>query len=104
LAGDKTMKKLLLIVTAMAFLATGCKTLNGAKQGIFGGVPAVENEKGNIPEKSYPDTEVTTKYAFGYLSGLHIALAVGLFVVNPIAGGAYLGANAIYGAARNIGD
>jgi hypothetical protein len=93
------MKNSVLILTIVAFLATGCSTLRGGLVGITSGVSGVENKRGNNIEFA-PEEEVTPKYFAGYLSGLHVALTVGLFVVNPIAGGAYLGANAIYGAGR----
>jgi len=95
------MKKLLLTVTALAFLSTGCSTIKGTGIGVAGGVSAVEQQKGNISDKvNFDNPVLDAKFSFGYLSGLHVALAVGLFIVNPIAGGAYLGANAIYGAGR----
>jgi|WetSurMetagenome_2_1015567.scaffolds.fasta_scaffold240888_3 hypothetical protein len=93
------MRKLILTMTAVSFLAAGCSTFHGAVVGITSGVSGVENKKGNVIEFA-PTNEITPKYLSGYLSGLHVALTVGLFVVNPIIGGAYLGANAIYGAGR----
>lgn len=82
-------------------LVQGCATIKGAAIGIVGGVPTVEQQKGNLKDSiDLENPALDHKFLFGYAGGLHVALTVGLFMVNPIIGGAYLGANAIYGAGR----
>ena len=77
-------------------LFTGCATVKNFGLGVIGGIPEIEKYKQEGYEKFWSDKDYSTTGSV-YFNSL---LAIGFFVLNPIAGGAYLAGSGIYGVYR----
>lgn len=95
------IKWFIAILIAGLFVLPGCASLRGGICGGLWGPAGVEYglHHGSIKSDDLRDSDHNA-FALGVGSSLHTGFTVGLFFLNPIVGGTYLGLNTAFGAIK----